>query len=263
MSIYDGINDIIDRELRVTSIGQTKPHHQHKGALHKVRDEGQGLFRGERLFAEMVKRLEANLRRAPRFHEKGPSAENWRFEQQPYISEQNTRAETTLEKKAVELLGPDWANQVPTASGLWDHTADKHRNVDLVERVADGEYHLIELKVADKHPLFAAMEILGYGALYVLARRHYPAETQASKELLQAKKIKLVVLAPVRFYMKARLSWLEDELDKGLRAFTRSQPDLDFDMGFEFQRFQPRFAWPCSDYELLAGFEDRAPYYRR
>ena len=263
MSIYAGINEIIDRELRVTSIGQSKPHHQHKGALHKVRDEGRGLFKGERLFAAMVKRLESNLRRAPRFHDKGPSQENWRFEKQLFISENNTRSETTLEKAAARLLGPDWVNQVPTASGLWDHKADGHRNVDLVERLSEEEYRLIELKVADKHPLYAAMEVLGYGALYVLARRHYPGGALASKELLRAKKIQLVVLAPARFYMKARLSWLEDELDRGLRAYMGEQADLDFDMGFAFQRFHPKFAWPCSDDELLAGFAGRALYYQR
>jgi hypothetical protein len=263
MSIFEGINEIIDRELRVTNIGKTKPHHQHKGSLLQVRDEGRGSFKGERLFGAMVKRLEANLRRAPRFHEKGPSQENWRFEKQLFISDHNTRRETTLEKAAARLLGSEWANQVPSASGLWDHKADGHRNVDLVERVADREYRLIELKVADKHPLFAAMEVLGYGALYVLARRHYPDEALASKELLQAKKVQLVVLAPALFYMKARLRWLEDEIDRGLRTYMRAQPDLDFDLGFTYERFHPKFAWPCSDDKLLAGFAGREPYYQR
>ena len=80
---------------------------------------------------------------------------------------------------------------MPTASGLWDHTADKKRAVDLVRRFGDGCFELIELKVNSHTPLRAAVEIVQYTLLFCLARDRYAEQDLACKELLQAKEVHL------------------------------------------------------------------------
>jgi hypothetical protein len=89
--------------------------------------------------------------------------ENWRFAKKTYIADRNTSPEKTLEKTIAKITDADWVNQVPTASGLWNASADTHRNIDLVHRLGPKQYEFIELKVETDTPLKAAMESLIYG----------------------------------------------------------------------------------------------------
>jgi len=261
MSIFDGVAAIIDRHLGVQGIGRP-PHHKHMSAMLRLGKRGAPSFDGQVLFTEIVEQLEKSLAVAPRFRAKGPSTQNWRFEKKLSIAAHNPSAEKNIEKAAARLLGADWVNQVPTASGLWDSSADKARNIDLVERQGDGAYRLIELKIKSDNALFAAMEILGYGALYVLSRRHYSPGALASKELLRAKSVELCVLAPPEFYSRVNLGWLERALSVGVSDYCRGQVDLGFEMSFAFHSFPRGFGWPRTDQEIEAGFAGRGPAYR-
>src|SRR5262245_62090909 len=108
MSIYGGLDVIIQHYL-------SKPNLDAKG-----------------LIEAMVACLETNWAISPRRQAgKRPSPKNWRFEAQLAIASHNQSPEKTLEKAIVGCL-KDWANQVPTASGLFGQYSDTHRNIDLV-----------------------------------------------------------------------------------------------------------------------------------
>lgn len=185
--------------------------------------------------------LVSNLTAAPRFSTDGPSNENWRFEKQLDISVRNQSRETRLERLIARESGPDWANQVPTASGLWSATADKRSCVDLAWRRADRIFELIELKVDSDTPLRAAVEIIVHGLLYLLAREHYTDLQLRSKELLQADEIHLRVLAPAPYYKPFDLGWLEQDLDDALPAFAAARCGKPLLASFRFEAFPEHF----------------------
>lgn len=201
------------------------------------------------LLAEMLARIDINWELSPRLLEgKRPSAENWRLERRPYIAARNTSPEKTLEK-AIAKDEP-WFNQVPTASGLYDHRSDKLRNLDLVRRLTETSYECIELKVASNTPLEAALELLTYAALYLVARRRYTEAEQLAKPFLQAERIGWRVLAPHDYFGPALdYGRLAGRLSTGLEQQTRAA-SLDCAMDFAFLSFPKAFVWPCSDPDL-------------
>lgn len=209
------------------------------------------------LFDAMVTHLTDRHRVAPRFATRGPSRENWRLEKRLTISPHNRSPEKTLEKKLAALLDDTWANMVPTASGLWDENADKQRNLDLVNRVEEGVYEFIELKIGSDTPQSAAVQLATYAALFVVARRLY---TGHRPQMLAAHDVRLRVLAPAPFYAAQRLRPLRDGLDHGLREWAAThEPSLA--LSFEFNSFPSDFRWPGaqSDGDVLAAFNARSP----
>jgi hypothetical protein len=186
-----------------------------------------------------------------------PSTKNWRFEQQPVICDENRSPEKTLEKAIVELGGKDWANQVPTSSGLTSAKRDKHRNIDLVCQCGPDCYQFIELKYESNRPLYAAMEALVYGVLYAVSRLRLPANFARDRKLLSANTVHLRVLAPQKFYAGYRFDWLESALTSGLE-FTRG---LGFTMDFRFDVFPADFAWDSSSEECLQESKVKLPEY--
>ena len=96
-----------------------------------------------------------------------------------------------------------------------------------------GWYELIELKTDDGGgtPLFAAMEILQYGVLYIFSREKFQELGYHGIELLNAKGIHLRVLAPADYYAPYNLSWLEKSINKGLASFLTK---FNFKMDFKF-----------------------------
>jgi hypothetical protein len=115
-----------------------------------------------------------------------------------------------LEKEIVraykESRRKDWSNQVPVASGLINATSYRRKAVDLVHQRAEAAFDLIELKVASNNPLYAAMEILENGLVWLLSRQNKAALGYIGNPIIEANDLRLVVLAPERFY----------ELDKHL-----------------------------------------------
>jgi len=208
------------------------------------------------LLRAMIQQIEANWAASPRrLAGKRPSPQNWRFRTMPGIAAHNQSPEKTLEK-AIVNTAPDatWANQVPTASGLYEAHRDRHRNIDLVHRIAPGEYDVIELKVGSNTPPYAAMEVLQYAALYTFARRHSTNHECRQHELLQADTIHLRVLAPTSFYRKEPVDALEVCIDEGLATFCATEL-LTWMMDFAFLAFPTSFVWPCAAEELQTALQ--------
>lgn len=258
MSICSGINEIIDHHLGVEDIG-SEPHYVHKTSCLRLSKEPPKEFNVARMLSEMLECLEKNWEISPRRTYAEPSNENWRFKKQLHISKKNTSPEKILEKKIVSIASNNWVNQIPTASGLWDHKSDRHRNIDLVHRLGPKEYAFIELKVGSDNPLKAAMEILLYGILYIFSRRQYDQSLKRKKELLQAETINLRVLAPLKFYDRYNLAWLEVELNSGLKSFLSALDDIKFDMDFRFEAFPSDFDGEIIQNNCLDAFHKKSP----
>jgi hypothetical protein len=212
------------------------------------------------LLRVMVGQIEVNWAASPRRRAgKRPSPQNWRFRPMLAIAAHNPSPEKTLEK-AIVATAPDasWANQVPTASGLYEAHRDRHRNIDLVRRRGPGAYDWIELKVGSDTPSYAATEVLQYAALYTFARRHYTDAERAQHELLQAQTIHLRVLAPDDYYRRGPVTALERSINRGLAAFCAAEA-LEWTMDFAFLAFPARFVWPCGAAELQAALGDIHP----
>lgn len=248
--ILTGVDEIIAKILRVTSIGKP-PHYRHKEACDQLHRVHPGNFAAD-LLKQVYNQIENNWKARP--YKKHPSTENWRFQKNKDIDEQNKSLEIQLQRAIVNInpnMWPDaknWANHVPTASGLWDHKCDKHRAIDLVH-VHPGQDHyntveFIELKVDRKsgHPVYAAMEVLLYGMLYIFSRRRFEelGYDLTKQPLLQAKAIHLVVLAPFRYYDGYQFEWLEEEITTGLKEFIRKSEGCTMDLQFQ------AFPWDCS-----------------
>ena len=151
---------------------------------------------------------------------KDRSQANWRWcSLQPQIAPHNRSPEVVLERAiaaACQKAGrTDWANQVPVASGLISGASDGRRAIDLVHRRGPRHFELIELKIASDTPLYAAVEIIGYGCLWLLARADRPAR---ASDLLDADHIDLRVLAPAAYYDRFDLESIEASLDEQARA---------------------------------------------
>ena len=147
------------------------------------------------------------------------SRQNWRWTLQPSISAANRSPEVVLERAIAAACASagrdDWANQIPVASGLVAAAGDGRRAIDLAQRHDGQHYELIELKVASDTPLYAAVELLGYASLWLLARETPPAHAPA---LLAADLIDLRVLAPAAFYEPFQLAKLEQSIQCGTCA---------------------------------------------
>jgi hypothetical protein len=135
----------------------------------------------------------------------------------------------------------------------------------LAHRVNDREYELIELKFGTEensgsdHPLFAAFEVVQYGLMYLLFRRRHFEQLESHHHLLRANRVRLIVLAPARWYSfkrrgdpvltPFRFGWLADQLSEGLQAYTRSH-GIELDLRVEFQTLSESF---LANYDSLLG----------
>jgi hypothetical protein len=238
LGIRDIINDTIDNALKL-NFEAPKPLYSHKKACQKLSSKQPLEFDACLLIKDICKEIEEAQRRKP-------SNKNWCWRKNE--SYDTKSPEVRLERNLIKRLDTTWANQVPTSSGLVDEHLDKTRNIDLVHWCEDGWYEFIELKVESNTPLFAAMEILQYGTLYIFSRDHRDELRYRPHEnpLLWGKGVHLRVLAPDDYYKyKDRgnqhlttyeLEWLEGKINEGLHAFL-AEPKRDFDMTFSFERF--------------------------
>lgn len=206
-------------------------------------------FDGYRLVQAAYACIENNLMLRPN---RDPSQENWKLRptddpSKIRTSRENRSPEVTLERAIVLKWPTEWTYQMPTASGLFDGYGGKHRNIDLVRKEAIDSFNFVELKWESNNPLFAALEILGYGLVY-LASRTDPAGNLnygkgSPRPVLTAKKISLSVLAPFEYYEGCRLDWLERGLDSGLKELVKSKCDDDLEMDFRFEHFPDGLVW--------------------
>jgi hypothetical protein len=152
------------------------------------------------------------------------SKENWRWAPELLMSPSN-KGEKELEKLAAFLLGEsEWTNQIPVCSGLMPRS-EGGRAIDLVREISETTFEFIELKfkltkgvvTGDRHPMYAALELLEYGMLYVFAREKKLIKTQkANLDLSQADTVDLVVLGPESWYGEYDFQWLADAINESL-----------------------------------------------
>ncbi len=176
-----------------------------------------------------------------------PSQENWRIndKRETSLSEKNRSPEVLLER-AIARLGKrgelkDWFNQVPVASGLIDHEADKRAAIDLL-RFNGDQAEFVELKWESNTAVFAAFEIVLYGLAYLYARVNRKTLGYLEKPLMNVSKVSLRVLAPGAYYTDYHLEWLEQGLDEGIRTLAAKKSDGALSMGFGFLAFPQDFA---------------------
>jgi hypothetical protein len=224
---------------------------QYKGYSYKQKrsciDLSRG-FDGYGLVTAIYSCIERNLIRRPN---RNPSPENWKLCSENRLNAasekiekgKNKSNEVTLERAIVEKWPRDWTYQMPVASGLFGSTSDKRRSVDLVyiKQKDKGYFDFVELKIASDTPLYAAMEILGYGLVYYASRQDKGRNLQYEiKDLpvLGASKITLCVLAPADFYRPYNLKWLQEAINDGLERLVGIDS---LKISFRFEKFE--FQW--------------------
>ena len=265
--ILDGVEEIIDGFFDVKEIG-TRPHYGHKTACLRLSGNPPDGLNGFDLIEEVFKRIETNWKNSPRRKQgKSPSRENWRYEPREHYASKSP--EVQLEREIVKACS-DWRNQVPTSSGLVGDHDDKVRNIDLVAKVGSGEFEFIELKVEGNTPLFAAMEILGYGVIYLVSRCHLKEMGYDKKHkgwtVLDTNGIHLKVLAPQKFYANYELEWLERLINDGLERFLGVHSEIPVRMDFRFEAFPTDFRWPSAGtkgVDLVNVMQSRRSVYPR
>lgn len=216
MSLLSGFDAIVDRHLGIEAIG-CPPHYRHLTAYRHVAALTE--IDGDRLVDEAFSRIEQNWPGCA-----CRSAENWRWGKKLDISSRNSSPEKRFEK-ALAASCPEWINMIPVASGVMPAGVEEAgRRIDLVRCVAPRCYEFVELKIGDRcdTPLYAAIEILSYGLIYVFSRVHVrELGYHEANELLSAISISLKALLPHASYRHGSLVTLERALNQGLAALTR------------------------------------------
>jgi len=198
-----------------------------------------------------------NYKRGDAAANRDRSKKNWRWQLQTRIRTDNPSREVVLERAIAAACcrtgREDWANQVPVASGLIAGPAGGRRAIDLAHRCGHRHFELIELKIASDTPLYAAVEIICYGCIWLLARASPPS---IKPEILDADHIDLRVLAPVDYYTRYDLTELEAALNQGCGALGQAR---DLTMTFAFRAVDERLVGsvPLDDDALLAALDNR------
>ena len=180
------------------------------------------------------------------------SKKNWQLRQQTSIDDTNDSKETLLERAIVVSCKQGWLrgwyNQIPVASGLIDHRKGKRAAIDLVRKLDDRTFELIELKWEANNPVYAAFEILGYGLVYLFSRSNAAAlgYERYKPQLLDARSVSLSVLAPTPFFSEFSLDWLELALSHGIAALAQRLTDSELSMTVRFYCFPDGFKLPYS-----------------
>ena len=238
MSILADIGSLVDEWLQIEPKGKPPCYRHRSAALDLSRRKAPITGTWDFLEASYAK-IHNNWLTAIEAGYSNPSKENWRWKRHLELSPENTSPEVRLERSIVNACGDDWSNQMPTASGLVGPAADKRAAVDLVHRDEPTTYSLIELKVDSDNPLFAAIEILMHGLLFVWSRNNrdrlgYDVKKQP---VLVAENLTLAVLAPSDYYREFELKNLVSALDDGLAEFGRQHGLV---LGFQFDVYKVR-----------------------
>lgn len=229
--ILMGVDPLVDAALNLTDVGR-EPHYQHMESWIRLSRQKGVPERWPKLIAEMATLIEANW--TP---QRSRGQQNWRHTKQLKIADRNPSPEKCLEKGIARFLDSSWSNQVPICSGLGD-AHDGKRCVDLAHLSGDN-LELIELKVDSNNPLFAAVEVLIYGLVYRLSRKHRETlgyQPSRNPLVFTPHSIALKVLAPADYYgsTETALKGMEDGICAGLAALPRE----DYRMAFLFESFR-------------------------
>ena len=232
MSVLSGIENLVDDWLKIEPKGQP-PHYRHRAAANELTRRNSPIAGTQAFLDASYAQINYNWLAAIEAGYTNPSKENWRWKRHLDLGPKNISPELKLERSIVNCCGDNWSNQMPTASGLVGPATDKRAAVDLVFREDPTTYSLIELKVNSDTPLFAAVQILTYGLLFVWSKNNqeqlgYDTEVQP---VLAANTVTLGVLAPASYFDKFDLTTLASALNDGLVDFGERQ---NLNMSFEF-----------------------------
>ena len=241
VSLFGGADELAAKLLDIPSV-------RHWSALRKLDKPPHHDFGASSFVSALFDHFDGNWNRCQQSTARAPSAQNWRwFHPVGEIAQHNRSPEVTLERAIVRAAlarsREDWSNQVPIASGIGAGSGNRRRAIDLVRYTASGELELVELKIGSDNPLFAAIEILQYGFVWLLSRRDQKALGYLEKRLLQASNVKLSVLAPSAYYSDLNLDWLAQGLSEGIRTLGES---AGVRMSFVFEEFSDDFSWPTN-----------------
>lgn len=255
LSLFDGVDRLAANHLQIASI-------KHRSAIQRLSLTPPAPFNGERLVRDMFELVAANWLRCVNALGRPPSLENWRwFDPKCEHAAHNSSPEVTLERAIVSAARSqgrkDWSNQIPVASGMIAGGGDGRRAIDLVHRRGPSAFDFVELKVGSDNPLYAAVEILRYGFVWLLSREHRAQLGYDGKPLVEASDVRLSVLAPHPYYDGLSLDWLEAGLSQGLRSLGTERQEVR--LSFAFEAFPKSFVWPDPDPKAaLAALDRRA-----
>ena len=215
-------------------------------------------------------RLAENWHRLRSSNAKPASLQNWRwYAPVPGIAPHNKSPEVVLErailpfglKSQLTVL----AGQIRSQSHRVSSTPHSHRRSAIrsgVHRLDDNHFEFVELKVASDTPLFAALEIIQYGLVWLLSRQNRAALGYHERAMLDADAVDLTVLAPTRYYGQLDLSALAAGLDAGVRSVGHAHGGIN--LAFEFQEFSDSLlrSEGYSDPEACAVVNQRRQYLR-
>jgi len=232
MSVLRGVDSIVDDWLGLAPVGKP-PFYRHRTAANALSTriapiEGAGEF-----LQASYQQIHSNWQAAVETGRSRSSSENWRWKQHLDLGVANVSPELLLERKIVNLGGENWSNQMPVASGLTGSASNKRNAVDLVHRENETSYSFIELKVDSDTPLFAAIEILFYGLMFIWSKdnSHFLGYRDSLPPVLQATDVRLCVLAPESYYNRFNPEWLALAVNEGLHDVNQGK---DLNMNFEF-----------------------------
>ena len=265
--ILKGTGDILDAFFGVQEPGKQERYKTRTTFTSSKLKDRTGDF--HILLPELMSQIEYNWKHST--YIKSPGKKNWVLRQRPRYIDTGLPREIVLERKIVTAV-PNWFNQTPTCSGFCGKALDKHRQIDLVEKVGQTEYGFYELKWATPSttapkdtPLYAAIEVLFRGLLYIFTRRYLQDMKYAAEQLqmFQASTIQLRVLAPFAFYQHLPfidLTWMETRLDNAVRAYAKDTfPKLE--MSFIFEMFPQDFGWPFTEDSVRKAVAGKTPAY--
>ena len=255
MSILDGLEALVDDWLNVEPKGQP-PYYRHKSAANELSRRTSPIAGTLDFLDACYAQIHQDWSAAVDAGNWAQSNENWRWKRHLTLGKENASPELKLERAIVNACGDDWSNQMPTASGLVGSRANRKTAVDLVYREDATTYSFIELKVAGNNPLYAAIEILMYGLLFVWSKNNQEklgADLQA-QPVLAAKSVTLGVLAPREYYHGFDLTTLATALNSGLDIFGEQNGMA---LRFEFSQFGSDYGPDLEPEHVRLAIRDR------
>jgi hypothetical protein len=266
-NIVASLDKDIDEFFGLDRIGLS---HRNKGACVHLCKE-QPSKDGAELIRILLRRIADNRSTLTEASQAARGKELWRWKKNKRLSRNNTSIEVRIERAIARLLDDEWVNQVPSASGLTDED-EQRRSIDIVHRRSPVEFDFIELKAlrsgkrpsGEQTPLFASMEVLKYGLLFLFCKKNrdllFPEGTER-KPILNANRVHLEVLMTPNCYLHSerrgpfRIGWLNRLLTEGLNELNQYQKDTNCESGvqfeFSFKTFPRSFVWADEDHGAL------------
>lgn len=251
LSLFDGVDRLAADHLQIANI-------KHRSAIQRLSAAPPDAFDGVGFVRSLFEAVGRNWLRCVDALAGLPSRENWRwFDPKCEHAAHNASPEVTLERAIVSAARSqgrtDWSNQVPIASGMIAGGGDRRRAIDLVHQRGPDAFNFVELKVGSDNPLYAAVEILKYGFVWLLSREHRARLGYGGKPLVEALDVRLSVLAPHSYYDGLALRWLEAGLSRGVMVLGAERQGVR--LSFAFEAFPASFVWP--DPDPMAALDSR------